>query len=637
MTSPETALGAEPDAAWLSGLVARHSSDIAIVTDVRGRIVWANEAFEEISEYRLADVIGHKPGELLQGAGTDPDTVRACRRALAATSRFEAEILNYSRSGKPYWLHMRIDPVFARDGAHTHFIAIERDVTARKQAEEHARLARERLDIALDSGSDAMWCVEPGGGRSHFTAGSRSRLKRYARPEGAVDRFDLVRLVHPDDRDEVRRRLSAHLDGEDLDISVRLRTDAGDWGWFQCRGRLMAAADGFPACSIGLVSDITRFRSAQERAEDGERAKAELLAYAAHEIRNLLNGLAGTTQLLLWSGLDGRPAELVQRLQKNCEMLNKLVTQSLDLTRIEAGLLRLKAEPFRLRPLVEDVAQALVDQANAKGLELRTEFGMISDTCLEGDRDCLQQVLLNLVSNAIKFTPRGRVTVSVTRAASGDVAFAVTDTGPGIAAAEQSTIFERFRQAGDGRGGAGSGLGLHIASRLVRLMGGRIAVDSEVGQGARFSFAVPLPTASENAAADLRAERRGPARPVARLGAARVLLAEDDADAQALVSEMLGVLGITDLTLAGSGEAAVGVAVKRPFDLMIFDQNLPGMSGADAIDHLRTFDGLNRRTEIIVLSGARPGGEIAGYPGVTVLAKPMDPGQFLGIVQHLLT
>jgi CheY-like chemotaxis protein len=290
-----------------------------------------------------------------------------------------------------------------------------------------------------------------------------------------------------------------------------------------------------------------------------------------------MTGVLGMSELLRGSRLDDRQRSQVDAIHRAGEHLLRLVNDALDLARIEAGKLELANADFALRPLLDDVAGLMAPVAERKGLAFVDAMGADAPASLHGDRTRLQQILLNLLGNAIKFTESGHVSLEAGALAPRGIRFVVADTGPGLSAEQQSRLFRRFEQAEGARTASrygGSGLGLAISQELAAAMGGRISVESEPGRGTRFIVELPLPHA-ESVVAET------PSPPLVspmRSGGLRLLLVEDDPIVAEVVQGLLREQGHA-VTHAAHGLAALSEVAMQRFDAALLDLDLPGLDG----------------------------------------------------------
>lgn len=315
----------------------------------------------------------------------------------------------------------------------------------------------------------------------------------------------------------------------------------------------------------------------QALAEQASEAKSRFLATLGHEVRTPMTGVLGMSELLAAGPLDPRQRRQVDAIRHAGEHLLRLVNDALDLARIEAGKLELANADFAVRPLLDDIAGLMAPIAERKGLHFRLEVASDVPVGLHGDRTRLQQVLLNLVGNAIKFTESGEVALEVGALAPTGLRVAVVDTGPGLNPEQQARLFRRFEQAEGARTASrygGSGLGLAISQELAAAMGGAITVDSTPGQGTRFVVALPLPMAA------IEEEAHEAASPpnAAIVGGRRLLLVEDDAIVAETMIGLLQSLG-HDVVHVPHGLAALAALATSSFDAALLDLDLPGLDG----------------------------------------------------------
>ncbi len=335
-----------------------------------------------------------------------------------------------------------------------------------------------------------------------------------------------------------------------------------------------------------LVYERTiELEKATAKAETASRAKSEFLANMSHEIRTPLNVISGVAELLeLAKDLNPKQKEMVALLQSSAKGILSLISDVLDISKIEAGAVVLENDTLNLSDLLHEVAEGLKVQAAGKGLPLEVNAGTVASQMYIGDRVRLRQILVNLVGNAIKFTPKGHISIAAAQAAPGIVRLVVSDTGVGIPPEKTGVIFEKFVQndSSISRNFGGTGLGLAIVKNLVTLMGGTISVESVVGQGSSFIVMLPLAGTTHVPAAEI-------APPDANSGAfkkLKLLLVEDYAPNVMVVASYLDLLGIS-FDVASDGSEAIGMAAAANYDVILMDIQMPVMDGWTATEKIR--------------------------------------------------
>ncbi|HRI90717.1 MAG: protein-histidine pros-kinase [Candidatus Accumulibacter regalis] len=448
----------------------------------------------------------------------------------------------------------------------------------------YARLHGVQSELSGDAFSD--WHL--GGGRIE-SGRNWKQLLGYAEDELADSIAAWRKLAHPEDLKAFNAVVAAHAQGEIpvFHCTCRLRTKTGKWKWLLLKGRIIAHDEhGAPLRMLLLQRDISDFKQAEEAAlvakeaaESANRARGTFLANMSHEIRTPMNGIIGMTDLALDTQLDAEQRHYLKTVKSSAESLLAIVNDILDFSKIEAGKLRFEEIPFPLSNLVFDAARTQAITAHKKGLELIISLAPDVPGRVIGDPARLRQVLGNLIGNAIKFTERGEIEVTVSideaRTESTLLRFAVRDTGIGIPASRQAAIFGAFSQADDSttRRFGGTGLGLTICTHLVQMMKGRVWLDSVEGQGSCFYFTARL-------GVDASAQRSPP---VAQFSGQRALLLERHPTVAAQLATVLAQCGVDTAKISDS-EAAIRAieksrAIGFPYDYVLVDALMPPPGG----------------------------------------------------------
>lgn len=436
-----------------------------------------------------------------------------------------------------------------------------------------------------------------------------------------LQRTNALSDVHPQHRPRLQAEYAKLALGEIDESKGVFPLHRKDGGWVQAEVTLQLVRDhstGSPAELVVTKRDVTlqeqrseeltlakaEAESARANAEQANEAKTVFLATMSHEIRTPLNGVIGYGDLLLESkDLSEVNRRYAERIGTSASALLTVVNDILDFSRIEAGQIEIDVHPFALGALVDNVLSIVGGLAAHKGLVLAKEVDSTLPTHLLGDQDRLRQILLNLLNNAVKFTAKGSILLTVDRvdSAGGEsdfLRFAVRDTGIGISAEQQGRLFQRFSQV-DGsirREFGGSGLGLAISKRLVELMGGRIGIDSEIGVGSMFWFEVALPEA------DMKDTPAGDSGTTdGRRLSARILLVEDMEINQDIACAVLRVGG-HEVDVVSDGAQAVAAVQNRAYDIVLMDVQMPVMDGLTATRYIRALDGPVRDLPIVALT-----------------------------------
>jgi PAS domain S-box-containing protein len=610
-------------------LVAARTDNAVVITDATGLIEWVNEAFVRMTGWTLQEVLGRKPGEFLSGPDTDRGVVRYMSEALRAKRGFKAELQNYRKDGAKFWLAIEVQPLVNEAGEVTNFMAIESDITARKRDQEALETYRLNLEELVQKRTqelesnkfllEAIVTTTPNGlllidreGRIRMTNAALEAMFGYSASE-LLDRQieDLVPLMSRDSHERQRSQYMLNPTVRPMGKGGELVGQRKDASVFPIEVSLAAFSIKEEKYVQATVSDITTRKQSEKELRDlnnnleriveertqqliaASAAKSEFLAHMSHEIRTPMNGILGFTQLLEREFLTPNQSDMVRRIRQTGQSLLSIINDILDFSKIEAGQLRIENTPFDLARILAQVDSLLGATAREKGIELRVNNATSIKETVIGDPLRLEQVLMNLCGNAIKFTNQGEVNVRVELLARSPsslrVHFEVTDTGIGIDPKNLDGLFMPFAQADATitRRFGGSGLGLSISKRLVQLMGGEIGVDSLPGVGSKFWFDLPFPLSQEEPAlyqTPLNVTVTGEP----RLSGFRCLVVDDSRMNRDIVERMLNLEG-AHVILAADGQQAVQLlrSQSKSFDAVLMDVQMPVMDGLAATRVIR--------------------------------------------------
>jgi signal transduction histidine kinase/ActR/RegA family two-component response regulator len=443
-------------------------------------------------------------------------------------------------------------------------------------------------------------------------------------------------------------------------LIYRCRAKQGGYRWIESNVNLLRSPATETPEVIAISRDVTERKSAEEeinklnvtldsarqRAEEANRAKSDFLASMSHEIRTPMNAILGMTDLLKETELDPVQREYVERCRRAGASLLTLINDILDLSKIESGRFELEQLPFDLEDLVARTVEMIAPKANFKGVGLNARIAPNTPCSLIGDPARLQQILINLLGNAVKFTESGEIVLAIAPAdsgAPGHLRFAVSDTGIGIASEKLAAIFEDFAQAESSiaRRFGGTGLGLGIARRLVNCMGSSLAVSSVLGEGSTFSFDVVFPV-NQQAPINLPNCTHHLVNRHATNGTneipAKILVAEDSDDNRFLVQVYLNDQPY-ELSFVENGQEALDTFEKEAFDLVLMDIQMPVMDGLIATESIRAFEQRNTRARTPILAftadallGDAARSEAAGCDGH--IAKPISKEDLINAIEN---
>lgn len=539
-------------------------------------------------------------------------------------------------------------------------VGTERSLSEWSQANERTRTVLAKLKTALFRSEAAEHSLRLGAELSKLQILRLDFATKTLRLEGAdADIYpepptyeamsaDPFYIVAPQDRGEVIAAWEAYLAGlAPYRVEFRVRRDDREV-WASALGELTRDATGRPTLLVCVLRNITEHKQAElelregrDRAEAGNRAKSEFLATMSHEIRTPLNGVLGMAQVMARDELPSSQRPRLEVIRQSGESLLELLNGILDLSKIEAGKFELEAGEVDIEALARSALAPFEAQTSDKDVSLTLGVHAAAVGVYAGDPGRIRQILHNLISNAVKFTPSGRIVVSVETAEIG-LMLSVTDEGIGISPEQQPNLFQKFVQADASttRRYGGTGLGLAICRELAEMMGGSISVTSELGRGSTFTVTLPLPRLRD-VSAPVKPPAANQDQAPDTLPPLRVLAAEDNPVNQLVLQTLLQQLGI-EPTIVGNGQQAIEAHSSSEWGLILMDVQMPVLDGVSATLAIRAAEARDgrRSTPILALTANVMSHQTRTYiaAGMSgVVAKPINPVMLLQAMEACLS
>jgi len=601
-----------------------------VITDLKGTIEYVNHKFCEVTGYTFEEAIGQNP-RILKSDHTPPSVYRELWKTIKAGHEWRGEFQNKKKNGELYWESATISPLKSADGSTAYYLAVKEDITERKQMEESIREKEARFRGYFEYSQVGMAVTSPTKG---WVEANDQLQKMLGYTLDELRQMTWAELTHPDDLEadakQFERMLAGEIDNYTLDkrfirkdgeivytnLTVAcIRDKMGDvlnvLASFQDiteRKKMdddlherIKELDEAQSAMLNMMEDLDEEKA---KAEEATRAKSDFLANMSHEIRTPMNAVIGMAHLALKTELTPKQEDYLNKIQSSANSLLGIINDILDFSKIEAGKLDMEAVEFDLLETLDNVANVITVKAQEKeNLEVLFYLDSQMPNFLVGDPLRLNQILVNLGNNAIKFTEQGEIVLTTKIIQKSDdkvtLQFSVRDTGIGMSAEQQAKLFQAFSQADTSttRKYGGTGLGLTISKRLVNMMGGEIWTESEPGQGTTFNFT------AEFGLAKATVKRRF--EPSADLRGLKVLVVDDNATSREILQDILESFTF-EVYLAASGEEALEEIERadgdQPFELVIMDWKMPGLDGIQTSRRIKNHQKLSKIPAIVLVT-----------------------------------
>ncbi len=650
-------------------LLVESVRDYAIfMLDPHGVVLTWNAGAERFKGYRAEEIIGQHFSRFYPPEALERKLPAHELRVAAEVGAFEDEGWRVRKDGTLFWANVVITAIRNTQGELIGFAKVTRDLTQRRAHEEELRRSEERFRLLVEGVSEyAIFLLDPNGRVATWNVGAE-RIKGYSASEIIGQHFSIFYPAEVKESGWTEHELRVAAEkGSFVDTGWRVRKD-GTAFWANVTITALRDDGGRLIGYAKLTRDMTETkrveamelssqqrdemleaeRSARIAAQRATRLKDEFLATLSHELRTPLNAILGWTQIVLRGELPNGPEahrRAMEIIDRNARAQVQLIDDLLDLSRIMTGKIRLDLQQVSFTSVVQAAVDSAMPAADAKDIRLKTMLGASHDI-ISADSARLQQVVWNLLTNAIKFTPKGGQVHVIIQRVNSHVELSVSDTGIGIPESYLAHVFDRFSQRDSSitRTYGGLGLGLAICKQLVELHGGSIRAASE-GEGRGASFFVHLPLSI----VQLEAESAPRLHPTADAGSAdtqslpsldgvHVFTVDDEPDARHLLRTVLEARGAKVTSFASAEEALAALKTSRP-SVLVCDIGMPKTDGYQLIRSLRALEPRGERIPAVALTAFaraedRKRSLVAGYQAH--LAKPFDVSEFILVIANLI-
>ncbi|MDN3581124.1 PAS domain S-box protein [Mucilaginibacter flavus] len=608
---------------------ARKSPSGIFIRDIEGRFLWMNEALEKIIGYSFADLDGKSLGTSLLGEDSDLSVFESAVQAVKENRPYEVEMKVYKKDGSPIWILLSNSPVFNEVGQVDRQIGVMVDITERKKSESELTL----LSLVASKAISGI-VINNSAGEVEWVNNAFEAITGYNISEVKGNHLGDVLKGALTDVSIIERARELSRKKQSFEVDLLIYRKDGQPLWISVINSVILDGMGRVDKYVEVIIDITAKKkteieliAAKEEALQLSRAKDMFISVMSHEIRTPLNAVIGMSHLLLEDDPLESQKENLSILRFSADNLLTLINDVLDFAKMETGNVELEKAPLNLRDLLQGINSSLQYKAAEKKIYLSKSIDDAIPSVILGDKTRLSQIILNLVSNAVKFTETGGVTIDLKVIQESDtdirIRFSITDTGIGIASDKINLIFEQFKQAeaDTTRKYGGTGLGLAISKRLIELHDSRINVDSVLGQGSTFWFTITFNKADSHQNSNNNKVEEGLK--------INVLVVDDNQINRLLINKILKKWG-ADADFAENGIEAVNkVTTNQNYNVVLMDIHMPEMGGLEATQVIRSNpEPYFQQLPIIALTASMLSnqmGEIGNAGMNDYILKPFDP------------
>lgn len=582
--------------------LAINAAAIVSLTDVKGNIIDVNEQFCTVSKYAHDELIG-KNHRILNSGFHPPEFWTEMWKTIANGKVWRGQVRNKAKDGSFYWVDSVMAPILGEDQKPLEYLSIRFDITERKEIERRIDHINKLSDNALELTVSGTWEIDLQD-QEWYTSSERA-AKIFGDPPSEGYRYKLfghwaecVKAGDPVYAEKTFENYTAAVEGKIPRynaIYAYKRPVDGRTVWIHAIGEVERDSSGKPLKMYGVAQDISDMKSveqellvAKSEAEHANSAKSEFLARMSHEIRTPMNAIIGLTFLTLKTELNDKQRENLNKVHSSGIALLNIINDILDFSKIESGKLEIEHFEFNLEKVFNDLSNIVTYKAHEKGLEFVIGLSPGIPSVLIGDPLRLNQILINLSNNAIKFTSKGEIIIRAEISEKEDdrikILFSIRDSGIGLTQKQIGNLFKSFSQADASttRKYGGTGLGLSISKSLTELMGGEIWVKSEEGKGSTFFFTSWFGLGSEKKSNELL--------PSIDLRGMKVLVCDDNVSSCEILKEALESFSFKVVTVTSGMEAIREIEKNsaEPFELILMDWNMPELNGIETVKLIRS-------------------------------------------------